>query len=68
MKLSNVCVVHKLYLNKPEFRRRPIEHLLDAGFVNCEERINKEEIVENIQGKEPWGNEKEEDPEPRWRS
>lgn len=67
MKLSNVPVIPKLYLNKPDFRKRFIEHLLDARFVNCEERVNKKEIVQNIQEKQPWGNEEEEDPEPRWR-
>ena len=65
MKVLNVPNHHKLYLNEPDFIKRFIEHLLDARFANCKEKVNKEEIVENIHEKEPWGNKKGEDAEPR---
>lgn len=53
---------YDLYLNKFDFMKRFIEYLLDARLVNCEERMNQEEAVVDNQG-----NEKEGDPEFRWR-
>lgn len=53
---------YDLYLNKFDFMKRFIEYLLDARLVNCEERMNQEEAVVDNQG-----NEKEGDPESRWR-